>query len=504
MNYKLILITITLLNFFLPLGFTPLFDLDEGAFSEATREMIESGNYLTTYLDGALRFDKPILIYWLQAFSVHLFGLNEFALRLPSAIAASLWALIIWLFSSRYFDEKVAFYATLSMLGALQINIIAKAAIADALLNLFIAFTLFSVWVYLESKKSRYLYAAFASIGLGVLTKGPVAILVPLATLFIYMLLKRDIKGFFKMLFNPIGWLLFLSISMPWYILEYLDQGQKFIDGFFLKHNLERFSSSLEHHSGSYFYYIPVLLIGFLPFTTPLLKAFFRIKKLIREDLLLYLFIWFAFVFLFFSLSGTKLPHYVLYGYTPLFIFTGYTIAKSREKTTWVFLAPTLLLLGALLLFPYAIDFFEAKNSYYEAVFTAAKETFSIEFQLITLGVIVSMVIIKFIKITDAYKVSAIAILFALFINMVAIRNYGLVAQTPLKEAAAVARGLGVDVIVYKMTRPSFLLYFGKKSLKKEPTAGDYLLIQKNNLPRFKKQSVQYSKNGIYLIRIEK
>jgi 4-amino-4-deoxy-L-arabinose transferase-like glycosyltransferase len=504
MNYKLILITITLLNFFLPLGFTPLFDLDEGAFSEATREMIESGNYLTTYLNGALRFDKPILIYWLQALSVHTFGLNEFALRLPSAIAASLWAVIIWLFSRRYFDEKVAFYTTLSMLGALQINIIAKAAIADALLNLFIAFTLFSVWVYLESKKSRYLYAAFASIGLGVLTKGPVAILVPLATLFFYMLLKRDIKSFFKIVFNPIGWLLFLSISMPWYILEYLDQGQKFIDGFFLKHNLERFSSSLEHHSGSYLYYIPVLLIGFLPFTTPLVESLFRIKKELKDNLFLYLFIWFGFVFLFFTLSGTKLPHYIIYGYTPLFIFIGHTIAKSQIKVSWLFILPIVILLAILLFFPYFVDYIEAENNYYEALFSAAKEIFGLRFQTITLIVMFSIVVIKFVKLKELLKISLITALFGFYTNLVVIKNYGDVVQAPIKEAALWAKERGVDVIMYHFTRPSFLVYLEKKSLQKKPEVGDFVLTQKNNLPRFKKQSVQYSKNGLYIIRIEK
>ena len=504
MNLKLLLITIALLNFFLPLGFVPLFDLDEGAFSEATREMLESGNYITTYLNGDLRFDKPILIYWLQAFSIKLFGLNEFALRLPSAIAASLWVFTIWHFARRYFNEKVAFYATLSMLGALQINIIAKAAIADALLNLFIALSLFSVWLYLESKRLRYLYFAFATIAIGFLTKGPVAILIPLATTFFYLLLKRDLKQFLSILFNPIGIAIFLLIAMPWYILEYIDQGEKFINGFFLKHNLERFNSSFESHSGSLFYYIPVLLIGFLPFTTPLLKSFYRVMSSLGTPVMKYLFIWFLFVFLFFSLSGTKLPHYVIYGYTPLFLFIGWIMAKSNVQVTWSFLLPSLLLFGILLFFPYILDLVTPKNSYYAALFQAGKVLFGVKFQIITVTLIFIFIVLQRVSLNQELKVALITLLFGLYINMVVIRNYALVVQQPIKEAALFAKKKNLHVMLYHFTKPSFLVYRQELSPKKKPKPGDYLLTQKHNLAKFKKYSVQYSKNGLYLIRLEK
>ncbi len=504
MNLKLLLIVVALLNFFLPLSFVPLFDLDEGAFSEATREMLASGNYLTTYLNGDLRFDKPILIYWLQALSVKIFGLNEFALRLPSALAASLWAVAIWYFTKRYFNEKVAFYATLSMLASLQINLIAKAAIADALLNLFIALSLFALWIYLESARLRWLYIAFTAIALGFLTKGPVAILVPLATTFLYFLIKQDLKSFFKTIFNPVGIGIFLIIAMPWYILEYLDQGEKFINGFFLKHNLERFNTAFENHKGSFFYYLPVVLIGFLPFTTPLLKAFYRIKSFLAEPLMRFLLLWFLFVFLFFSFSGTKLPHYVIYGYTPLFLFIGLAMAKSKIHVTWSFLIPSLLLFTLLLFFPLILNYIPAKNSYYEALFAAAKEIFGLKFQIVTSLLILIFILLRYLRFNQEFKVVIIAILFGLYINMIVIRNYALVVQQPIKEAALYAKKHNLHVILYRFTKPSFLVYAEKLSPKREPKVGDYLLIQKHNLAKFKKYSVQYSKNGLYLIRIEK
>ncbi|HFE32237.1 MAG TPA: glycosyltransferase family 39 protein, partial [Gammaproteobacteria bacterium] len=93
-------------SFYLNLWAVPLFDLDEGAFSEATREMFERGDFISTYLDGQPRYDKPILIYWLQALSVALFGVNEFAFRLPSALAGTGWVLAVLFFLRRVRDER--------------------------------------------------------------------------------------------------------------------------------------------------------------------------------------------------------------------------------------------------------------------------------------------------------------------------------------------------------------------------------------------------------------
>jgi len=310
LDYKITLFVVVLISFFMPLGLVPLFNLDEGAFSEATREMLVNHDFITTYLNGALRFDKPILIYWFQALSVSVFGLNEFALRLPSAIAGALWVYSIWWFSRKYFDEKTSFLASIFMVTALQIGIIAKAAIADSLLNMTIAFAMFNIWLYLDKKDKKYLYLTFAFIGIGTLTKGPVAIMIPLVVTFIYLAIKRDLKLFFKMIFDIKGIAIFLIIAMPWYILEYQAQGMKFIDGFLLKHNIQRFDSSLEHHKGSMFYYIPVLILGFLPFTLFLGNVFKNIKEIFKNDMFLFLFIWFAFVFLFFSLSGIYTTFY--------------------------------------------------------------------------------------------------------------------------------------------------------------------------------------------------
>ena len=503
MNLRVLLVAIGVINFILPLGLTPLFDLDEGAFSEATREMLKSGNFLTTYLDGSLRFDKPILIYWLQALSVKLFGLNEFALRLPSAIAGLLWAFAIYLFSKKVFNEKVAFFATLFMLSSLQINLIAKAAIADSLLNLFITTSIFAIWLYLESKKIKYLYASFALIALGALTKGPVAIMVPLVSLFLYMLIKKELKEFFRIIFNPIGILIFLTIAAPWYILEYLEQGQKFIDGFFLKHNLERFNSTFESHKGSFFYYIPVVILGLLPFTTTLIKTLSKIKSFFKSNLEIFLLIWFTFVFIFFSFSGTKLPHYVIYGYTPLFILMAIWAKDYFKELNFWHILPVLILFITLFALPFVTAYIEPKNQYIKDILSGVKSSFGIRYLLfIALSFIATIALLK-IKIKIEYKSAIFALIFTILINFIVIPAYGSLVQQPLKEAALYAKKHNLKVIRYSITMPSFLVYLDSKSLKAKPTKGSVLITKSKSLKKLGKYKVLYHKNGIYLIELK-
>ena len=141
-----------LLSFFLLLGRAPLFDVDEGAFSQATLEMFERGDYLSTYLNGQPRYDKPILVYWLQAASVALLGVSEFAFRLPSAVCASLWALLTFLFGRRYFGTQRALLAAAMLATSLGVYVIGRAATADALLNVLIAASMFFSSKYISPR----------------------------------------------------------------------------------------------------------------------------------------------------------------------------------------------------------------------------------------------------------------------------------------------------------------------------------------------------------------
>ncbi|WP_457592825.1 ArnT family glycosyltransferase [Hydrogenimonas sp.] len=499
----LIFAVVVYLSFFFNIGSVALFDLDEGAFSEATREMLSSGNFITTYLGGELRFDKPILIYWLQAASVKLFGLNEFALRLPSALAATAWALLLYLFTKRIYNAKTAFIAALFMVSALQISVIAKAAIADALLNLWIAASMFAILLYIKSDEKRWLYAAFAAIGFGMLTKGPVAVMIPVAVTFLFFAIKRDLKRWARALFNPVGILIFLAVALPWYWLEYADQGMKFIEGFFLKHNLSRFETSFEGHSGSVFYYLPVLLVGVMPFTGVMMVALWRIKELLKEDTTLFLLLWFGFVFLFFSFSGTKLPHYVIYGYTPLFIMMALQFDRVRSSL-WIVLPPAVLMLLLLFLPEIAHAVLPSvKDAYAKALIEESGALFGWRYKMeIALLLAALAVAWKMIE-GNLSKAVVTAVVTLLLVNGTILPTYAALAQQPIKEAALFAKKHRLDVVMWGINVPSFMVYSEKIVPRRNPKPGEIVLTKITKLKDVASYQPIFKKYGIVLVRID-
>jgi len=225
----IILAVIIVAGLFLNLGGVPLFDEDEGAYAEVTREMLQSGNLLVPTLEGHPFFHKPPMIYWAQSASVSLFGLNEFALRLPSALASLAWAAILLVFLRRYASRRTAWLAPFFLITALQTSIIAKAAIADAILNLCITLTMLALFSHYRTSRRSELWVAFGAMGLGFLTKGPIAVAIPAVVGTLFFLLRREPLRWIKMAFHPIGWLIFLAIALPWYVALYAAYGFDFV-----------------------------------------------------------------------------------------------------------------------------------------------------------------------------------------------------------------------------------------------------------------------------------
>lgn len=499
----LVLFLLVLLCFFTGLGMAPLFDVDEGAFSEATREMLESGNYLTTYLNGEPRFDKPILIYWLQALSVRLFGIGEFAFRFPSAAASALWAGAIYLFARRETGRKEAFIATTAMVTSLQVTIIGKAAIADALLNCLLAVSMFAIYLYYRERKRLWILLAFAMIGLGTLTKGPIAILIPLAVSAMFFALEKELRAWIRAMFDPAGIMLFLLIVAPWYTLEYLDQGMAFIEGFILKHNVSRFNTPLEQHTGSLWYYFPVLLLGLMPSTGLLVPVALRLRELLCEPLNRFLLLWFTFVFIFFSLSGTKLPHYVIYGYTPLFILFGSVFHGIRNH--WSLGIWPAAVLGLFALVPVVIASLlpGIEDPFVGAVMQAAQELMQQSYTWTMVAAAVTVLVTPLLgKKWPAFSFTAAALIFSLVINFSIMPLAGNLMQEPVKEAALLAKSRGWKIVMWKINYPSFLVYSEALVEKRKPAAGEIVFTSVKYLDRLDGTEVLYRKNGLVLARI--
>lgn len=494
-----------LASFFFLLGRAPLFDVDEGAFGQATLEMFQRGDFLSTYLNGVPRHDKPILVYWLQAAAVVAFGPSEFALRLPSAVCASVWTLLTFLFARRCFELRQALLAAAMLGTSLGVYIIGRAATADALLNLLIAASMFAAWLHLDTGRRSWLYATFAAIALGFLAKGPVAVLVPLAVTLLFCALRRDLRSWARAAFDWRGLLLFVAIAAPWYAIVFVKQGSAFFEGFFLRHNLARFGGPLQGHAGSLVYYFPIVLAWTLPFTALLEPVVRRTRAIWRDDLQLYLLLWFAFVFVFFSLSGTKLPHYVLYGLTGLVLLMA---AHAHElESRFRALAPAAGLFLVLLLLPWAIKLAlpHVPDAYYREALSNADAYFSPGYFLFIGGALVLTVLAMLEpRVQLAHKLVAAGLLSVLALSAFVVPVGAGLQQEPIKEAALLSRERGFSPILWRLNAPSFSVYRGQPTVDRKPQPGDVVLTRAQLLPELPGNGyeVLYEKNGIALVRI--
>ncbi len=318
------LVTINLIAFFWNLGSTGLIDETEPLFAEASRQITITGNWITPYFNDATRFDKPILIYWLQAIAYKLIGVNSLAVRLPSALAAIFLTCLCFFVLrnfSRISPQKTALIGSALAAFNLQNYLWAHQGVSDMLLSGCISGALCCFfWGYAQQSHKWYL-AFFIFSGLAVLTKGPVGLILPLVIITAFLFYVGKLKAVLKEI--PLFWgsIAFLLIIVPWYLLVILENGWNFINSFFGYHNLERFTQVVNHHSAPWYFYFLIVLGLFAPWSVYLPIAIGRIKFWRRKywsnqersaQLGLFAVFWFAGVFLFFTIAVTKLPSYVL------------------------------------------------------------------------------------------------------------------------------------------------------------------------------------------------
>ncbi len=499
----LLLIVAVAVGFFVNLGSVPLFDLDEGAFTEATREMFVRGDFISTYLNGVPRYDKPILIYWLQAASVLLFGVNEFAFRLPSAIAATLWIITIYRFAREFLNRRTALVAGIIAATAFGVTVIGKAATADALLNLLIAATMLDIYRYYRHREQRLLYRVFLWMGLGVLTKGPVAILIPFAVTLAFFTWQREFRPWFRAVFNPVGMLILAAVALPWYLAQYWKEGDAFIQGFFMRHNVGRFQGTMEGHSGSLFYYVPIVLVLVLPYTALLFGALRRMRQAARDSLALYLWLWFGFVLVFFSFSGTKLPHYVLYGSSPLFILMALH-RNSLRSNLWALLPP-FLFFAILWALPEVIEltYPHIRDAHFRMVFDGAGAVFGWDYRLfLGLAVLLMPYLAWNKRLAVWHKLLLAGLVNVAVIGLFVLPAVGTLLQEPTKQAGLIAKGVEGPVIMWRVNTPSFSVYSQHVTPHRDPAPGDVVLTKARYLPSLKGYELLYEQRGTALIRI--
>ena len=322
----LALLALSGLLFFLGLGDMGLTDRDEGRNAEAGREMFDSGDRLTPTFNGELRVAKPVFLYWLMDQSYRLFGVNEFAARFPSALFGVGLVLIQYLFLVHQRDRTVALFGGLMLLLNLEILALGRMALTDSVLIFFTTASLYGFWLGLHGTGGvrRWIWMFYIGMAVATLTKGPVGFAVPLITMALYLTWTRRWPLYWQHGVPLAGTVLFILLAAPWYAAMFLVHGDAYATGAKV-HTIGRFLAPMEGHNGTIFFYLPVLLLGFFPWSAllpvPLYRTFKDWYQLRRarsqpdptgsSELDLFAALWVVGVFVFFTASSTRLPHYI-------------------------------------------------------------------------------------------------------------------------------------------------------------------------------------------------
>jgi 4-amino-4-deoxy-L-arabinose transferase-like glycosyltransferase len=316
-------------------------------FAEAAREMLATGDWITPYYNQNFRFDKPALVYWLMAISYKIVGVNAWGARLPSALAAIALMVMLFFVLKRFGfptadaaaePEKALTQRKLWLAGWIGSALFAlnfqnlvwgRSGVSDMLLNACMGAGLISFFYgYATGGKAinRWLpngwyLLSYACLGLAVLTKGPVGIALPGLIIIAFLVYLGRFWSVFLEAKPLVGAVVFSVVAIPWYVLVILKNGQTYIDAFFGYHNFDRFTGVVNGHDAPIYFYFPVVLISFIPWSVFIPAAIARLKlHHIQEwrqqprhaHLGLFACTWFVVIFVFFTIAVTKLPSYTL------------------------------------------------------------------------------------------------------------------------------------------------------------------------------------------------
>lgn len=348
--------------FFCGLGAFGLLGADEPRYAQVAREMLDRSDGVTPTLQGKPWLEKPVLYYWEAMLSFRAFGINDKAARLPAALDAAMLIAVIYFFLRRFRTGSELDGALITASSAGVIGF-ARAAGTDMPLAATFSIALLAWYAWYDSGRRTYLAVFYIFLGLGTLAKGPVALVLSAIILLLFVAAQRDWLAVWRILWIP-GIVLYLAVTLPWYVAVQV-RNPEFFRVFILEHNFARFSEDVYHHHQPFWFYLPVFLLAVIPWTVALGMAVFESARLIwwrgpapkgAEDLAelgaslkrspdtkpgaaedswhVFLLVWMVVPILFFSVSQSKLPGYILPAVpaAALLVAEYLTVCRRREK----------------------------------------------------------------------------------------------------------------------------------------------------------------------------
>jgi 4-amino-4-deoxy-L-arabinose transferase-like glycosyltransferase len=343
-------IALVVIVWFAGIGSRSLIEPDEGRYAEIAREMFASGNWVMPRFDGFKFYDKPPLQYWATTLAYHAFGVQHWTARLFSALAGLLSVLAVWYAAHRVWDPRRGRLAALVcvslflVVAAGHINSL-DMGVASFLTVALAAFLIAEHGCDSTASQRRWMLATWAAMALAVMSKGLIGVVLPGATLFVYMVWQRDWSLLRRLQLIP-GLAILLALTVPWFVLL-ARRDDQFLSFFFIHEHFGRFLSKVANRNQPFWYYLPIVIAGLLPWTAFLsvtLRNAWRVATREKQGAMQLVLVWTAVVLLFFSLSGAKLPLYVL----PMFPAFAWLIAGTITQLEPIAIARRLLPIAIL------------------------------------------------------------------------------------------------------------------------------------------------------------
>lgn len=325
---------------------------DEGRYAEIPREMVASGDWVTPRLNGLKYFEKPPLQYWATAAAYEVFGEHQWTSRLWVSLTGFAGILLVWFAGTRLFGGTAGLYAAILLGGSQLYALMGHINTLDMGVTFFLTLGILSLLLAQRDgadarTRRNWMGVAWVALALAVLSKGLIGLVLPGAALFLYSVFQRDLTVWKRMHWG-IGLLLFFLVTVPWFYLV-MKANPEFFQKFFIYEHYTRFTTKQLGRYQPWYYFIPILLFGMLPWTLLMLDTVLRAWKDSARGIKAFnparfLLIWAAFVYLFFSVSGSKLPSYLLPMFPALALLMGRQLAGMSERRLFWLIAPTVSL----------------------------------------------------------------------------------------------------------------------------------------------------------------
>jgi 4-amino-4-deoxy-L-arabinose transferase-like glycosyltransferase len=331
----------------------PLLDPDEGRNAEVAREMAATNNYVLPHLNGLPYVDKPVIFFAVTAASIELFGVTEFAVRLAPLLFTGLTLVVVWCFSNRLYGRSGAWIATIAT-GTMPLTLgFARTVIFDSALTFFVTGAIATFFLAMEDDtghRQSWTALAFACIALGILTKGPIALALPLLVAVPYGIWRRR----WRVLVDPVGWLLVVALVLPWVAAVSRDVPD-FVPYVLFTETVGRLFTDELRRTGPFWYFIPIVLAGSLPWSLVAISGWRAAQRdagqrPLSDRRLVLALLWIVVPLVFFSLSQSKRPQYMVPLMAPvgLVVCHLWTTATERPRGVRAASIPLMIVAGIM------------------------------------------------------------------------------------------------------------------------------------------------------------